>query len=32
MLLVAYPNYGTASEFEFKYWVGGYTEPPADFD
>ena len=32
MLLVAYPDYGSTTEFEFKYWVDSYTPPPATIE
>jgi len=32
VLMVAYPNYGATTEFEFKYWVDSYIPPPATFD
>ena len=32
VLLVAYPNYGATTDFEFKYWVDSYTPPPATLD
>jgi len=30
MLLVAYPNHNVTTNFQFTYWVGGYTEGMLD--